>query len=216
MPIKDPVKLKEARQRADAKRKGTRYLSWTAVVYPDSAPENWRDIIDDTHIEWVESPLHDKDINPDGSIKKPHWHILLMFPSVQTERQVKELLKPINCTIPINCKSARGLVRYMAHIDNPEKAQYSISEIRGHGGADVAKLLQLTASERHEIIKEMVVWVDENKIIHFVDLMNYALRERSDWFITLCDSSAFVMKEYIKSNWQKLTYALEKGVEKEK
>lgn len=36
---------------------------WAFIVYPESAPENWREILDDTHIRWIESPLHDKDFN---------------------------------------------------------------------------------------------------------------------------------------------------------
>ena len=51
---------------------------WAAVVYPDSAPENWRQLLDDLHIEWVESPLHDRDVNETtGELKKAHWHIVL-------------------------------------------------------------------------------------------------------------------------------------------
>ena len=42
---------------------------WTFVVYPESAPENWRTILDETFMRWVESPLHDKDVNADGEIK---------------------------------------------------------------------------------------------------------------------------------------------------
>ena len=53
---------------------------WTFIVYPDSAPENWRDLLDDQHIAWVESPLHDKDINPTtGEVKKAHYHIAFSF-----------------------------------------------------------------------------------------------------------------------------------------
>lgn len=44
--------------------------AWTFIVYPDSAPDNWRDILDELHIPWVESPLHDKDQNPTGEQKK--------------------------------------------------------------------------------------------------------------------------------------------------
>lgn len=36
---------------------------WTFIVYPESAPENWREILDETHLRWIESPLHDKDIS---------------------------------------------------------------------------------------------------------------------------------------------------------
>ena len=51
--------------------KDTRTRNWTIVVYPDSAPANWRDIINDIHIEWVESPLHDKDVDANGEYKTP-------------------------------------------------------------------------------------------------------------------------------------------------
>lgn len=57
----------------------SRCRNWTIVLYPESVPDNWRDILDDLHIEWIESPLHDRDINANGELKKPHWHILLMF-----------------------------------------------------------------------------------------------------------------------------------------
>jgi hypothetical protein len=38
-----------------------RSTDWTFIVYPDSAPVDWRDIIDSEHISWNESPLHDSD-----------------------------------------------------------------------------------------------------------------------------------------------------------
>ncbi|MDU7039740.1 MAG: Rep family protein, partial [Lactococcus lactis] len=64
-----------------AKKKDTRTRNWTFFVYPESAPSNWREILDSYHVPWIESPLHDKDVNSDGEIKKAHWHVLLMFSS---------------------------------------------------------------------------------------------------------------------------------------
>ena len=54
-----------------------RYRQWTIVVYPESAPADWRDKLNG--LQWVESPLHDKDTNPDGSVKKQHWHIMIFL-----------------------------------------------------------------------------------------------------------------------------------------
>ena len=51
-------------------KKDVRARTWTFILYPESAPENWRYILDGYHIPWVESPLHDKDVNPDGTVKK--------------------------------------------------------------------------------------------------------------------------------------------------
>uniref|UniRef100_UPI001FD9DA67 Rep family protein n=1 Tax=Staphylococcus sp. GDX8P107P-1 TaxID=2804109 RepID=UPI001FD9DA67 len=53
-----------------------RTRNWTFVIYPESVVSNWRDVLDDEHIQWVESPVHDKDTNPEGEIKKAHIHIL--------------------------------------------------------------------------------------------------------------------------------------------
>lgn len=180
--------------------KSTRTRNWTIVVYPDSAPENWREIIDDWHIEWVESPLHNKDINANGEAKKPHYHVLLMFGSVKAYEQVLELIEPLNCPIPIKVHNAKSLVRYMAHLDNPEKVQYNVSDIVSHGGVDVHDLLKPSSGERYTYIREMQEWCNEHSIVEFCDLMNYAAVERfDDWYPLLCDSCAFVMNQFLKS-----------------
>jgi hypothetical protein len=178
----------------------SRTRNWTAVLYPESVPANWRDILDDAHIEWVESPLHDRDINANGELKKSHWHILLMFGGVKSFDQVKEITDKLNAPIPERCHNAKALVRYMAHLDNPDKAQYSRNDIVAHGGVDLAELLRPSSSERYTIINEMIAFVKEYSIIEFQDLMDYARENEFDrWFPLLCDNSAYVVNQYIKS-----------------
>ena len=157
-------------RRYDAKRAG-RTRNWTCVVYPESAPNNWRDFIDELHIEWVESPLHDRDFNADGEPKKPHWHVILLYDCVKTFEQVKGLTDKLNAPIPQKCGGVKGLVRYMAHLDNPEKAQYSIGDIVGHGGVDIASLLKPSSSERYQLIAEMMDFVQEQNILEMEDLL---------------------------------------------
>lgn len=181
--------------------KDTRCRAWTAVVYPDSAPSNWRDFLDEYRIEWIESPLHEFDVNPTGEVKKAHWHILLTFTNVKSYDQVLEILKPLNCTVPQKCHNQKSLVRYMAHLDNPDKFQYSIADIIPHGGIDIADLLKPSSAERYSIIKEMCQYVSDSNITEFAGLMDYAMSEHFDtWFPLLCDNSAYVVNQYIKSN----------------
>lgn len=180
--------------------KASRTRNWNIVVYPDSAPSDWREYMDSLQIEWVESPLHDKDCNADGEVKKPHWHLLLIFGGVKTYEQVCEVIAPLKCPIPQKCLSAKGSVRYMAHLDNPEKFQYPISDIKAHGGVDLAELLRPSSSERYALIREMCEFVRNNGITEFQDLMDYAMAEKFDeWFPLLCDNSAYVVGQYIKS-----------------
>ena len=187
-------------------RGSDRTRNWTVVLYPDSAPSDWRDLLDSMHIEWVESPLHDKDLNADGMPKKPHWHLLLMFGGVKSFEQVCDVVKPLNCPIPERCHNAKAMVRYMAHLDNPDKHRYSVSDICGHGGVDLSELLRPSSSERYTLIADMMQFVDDQQIVEFVDLLQYARKQKFDsWFPLLCDSSSYVMAQYIKSCRYKAT-----------
>ena len=185
--------------------KETRTRNWSIIVYPESAPENWRAILDESHIEWVESPLHEFDTNPTGEVKKPHYHLLLMFGGVKSYDQVCEFIKPLNGPIPQRCHNAKAMVRYFAHLDNPDKFQYSVSDIIPHGGVDISELLKPSTSERYTMIKEMCEYVGANNITEFYELMDYAMDyERDTWWPLLCDNSAYIVNQYIKSNRQRI------------
>ena len=102
---------------------------WTFIVYPESAPDNWRELLDDTHLRWIESPLHDKDVNEDGEIKKAHWHILLSFDGPVTVKAVEKIVDKFNCPDPRKVGSGKGLVRYMIHKDNPENFSIQLMKL---------------------------------------------------------------------------------------
>ena len=46
-----------------------RTRNYATVVYPDSAPENWQEILTQHFVPAFISPLHDKDLNPTGETK---------------------------------------------------------------------------------------------------------------------------------------------------
>ena len=183
-----------------AEKKDTRTRNWTFFVYPDSAPENWRDILDEMHMPWIESPLHDKDVDANGELKKAHWHILLLFGSKKSYEQVREITLRLKAPNPQKVMNLKGVVRYFAHMDDPDKFQYSKSEIIGHAGADPLIYLSASSGERYQLIKEMISFVKENEVDEIQDLIDYAMENRfDDWFPLLCDNSAFIMNNYIKS-----------------
>lgn len=177
-----------------------RARNWACIVYPESAPENWRDVLDDLRIDWVESPLHDMDTNPDGEVKKAHWHIVLIFDGKKSFEQVQVMIEPLNCTIPQICHSVKGAVRYMVHMDNPEKFQYSRAQIIAHGAADVADLLRPTSATRHELLTEMLDFVCEKNLVEYADLVEYSRFNRpDDWFPLLLEGYSMFLTSYMKS-----------------
>lgn len=177
-----------------------RTRNWTFVLYPESAPENWRDVLDNLHIQWIESPLHDADLNADETQKKPHIHVLLLFDGNKSFEQIKEITDLLNCPVPQKCANAKGLVRYMIHMDNPEKHQYDRDQIVGHGGADVAEYLRPTSGSRYELLREMVDFIRAKDVVEYSDLVEYAMMERpDDWFPLLVDNSTIFISTYITS-----------------
>lgn len=182
-----------------------RTRNWTFVIYPESVVSNWRDVLDDEHIQWVESPVHDKDTNSEGEIKKPHIHILLMYDGVKSYNQILEITQKINASAPQKCGSAKGLVRYMIHMDNPEKYQYSRADIIGHGGVDILDMLKPTSGSRYEMFKEMTEFILDNDIREYEELWIYAMQNRyDDWFQLLADNGTFAINNFIKSRRHKI------------
>lgn len=176
---------------------------WTFIVYPESAPGNWRTILDETHLRWIESPLHDKDSNGDGEKKKEHYHILLTFDGPVTSNQVNKIVDPLNTPKPKKVGSARGLVRYMAHLDNPEKHQYPIDDIIGHNGADVAEYFKMTATSKLVVMKDMINYIYENRIDNFADFLMICIQESDDWFDVAVNSNTLALNKMIDAVWQK-------------
>ena len=145
------------------------------------------------------SPLHDSDFNPDGEVKKAHYHVIIMFDSVKTPLQAKEIF---DCIGGVGCemvKSSRGYMRYLCHLDNPDKHQYNPLDVICLNGADYVDLCTLP-SDRYVVIGEMTSYIRQNHIKSFSRFFDYCRDNQQDWFRLLCDNSAFIIMEYIKAN----------------
>ena len=178
--------------------KTNRTRNYATVVYPESAPKNWQEILSDCFISAFISPLHDKDINPTGEPKKAHFHVVLMFEGPKTVEQAQEIFNKIGGVGCEKVNSIRGYARYLCHLDNPEKAQYSPEDVRSMCGADYAATIGLV-TDKYKAIKEMMIYCQENNIISYSTLLEYCASERMDWFSVLCDNGTIVIKEYLKS-----------------
>lgn len=180
-----------------------RTRNFATVVYPESAPENWIDIIRDSHINCLISPLHDSDLNPDGSPKKPHYHVLIMFDSVKTLEQCEEFTKSFGGVGKEKINSIRGYARYLCHLDNPEKAPYNPNDVINIGYEDYQELISLP-TDKYGAIREMMQYCYSEGITNFSDLLMYASEYNETWFRVLCDNGTYVIKEFLKS----MTYAI--------
>ena len=181
--------------------------NWWIVVYPESLPENWKEIISTEPV--AISPLHDKDVNADGTKKKPHYHIVFNYKGNKSFEQMDEMARALRAPIPERISGLTGAVRYLTHMDNPEKYQYDNTEIQVFGGFDLESCLALSTGDKRQALKEMLGFISDNNIMHLKDFADYCMSEEAPagWFELLTERNTLFIKEYIKSNWQKEQYA---------
>lgn len=186
--------------------KDVRGKFWCFVLYPESAPENWVEVLNLSGLAWACSPLHDKDKNPDGSAKKEHYHIIVIWRNDTTYNAVKQFTHvDLNSTVPQVLKSPVGYYRYFTHEDNPEKASYSKKDITSGNGFDIADYTKLTKEQLMMLHAQLTQMVVDNGIDNYADVCMMAMSMGFDeyemvvshtiHFNNLCKSVAYRMRQ---------------------
>lgn len=180
---------------------------WASVGYPESLPDNWKDLLIETGLRCAISPLHDKDLNPDGEIKKVHYHFIFYYDGPTTYESVKELCDKFNMTIPIKLESIRGMYRYHIHLDNPEKYQYDDRDRLLLNGFDSNSVNELTKTEVNKLKKEIITFIVDNDIREYSDLLNLLLENEPNMF-DVATSHTILFHTFISSRRNKIKDAL--------
>ena len=185
--------------------KNVKKRNWAMVLYPESAPEDWREQLRLSGLQVAISPLHDKDVNADGEPKKAHHHVILVYGSPTTYNNVKALCDRLNQPIPQPLEQVRGYYRYLTHEDNPEKAQYSKSDIQTLNGFDIREFVELTKSEVAKAKREILQLIRDNGLTEYADLIDILMdggEGTADMFDVASNNTLF-FKAYLTSQWRR-------------
>lgn len=180
------------------------------LLYPDSTTYDVDKVIKclaEEHLTFALSPIHDRDVEDDGSLKKPHYHLLLAYSSATTLNNIRSWIHV--CGMPESelhsvrvCASGVGYFRYLTHKDNPEKVQYDDKDIRVfNDSAELFKKFSKSLSEKIDDLVRIFQIVDELNTISFHTLIQYLMLNERDLFKMLTSSSALAIcvKEYQRS-----------------
>lgn len=188
--------------------KSIKKRNWAAVLYPESLPSDWRDTLIATGIPFAVSPLHDQDINPDGTAKKPHYHIILSYPGPTTFSCVDELIRgTLGQPMPMYLESVKGAYRYFTHKDNPDKYQYNESGICCFNGFDPSDYCAPSASESLAYKKKIQQLIIELGIYEYAELMDYLLVNDLTEEYFIASSNTIFFNNYICSRRNAATKA---------
>lgn len=135
-----------------------------AIGYDGSAgygslPDDWLDILKQTCLPMAISPLHDHDTKADGSIKKPHYHVVINYPSSNTTlKAVKERITDrLAAPTPFVADNPRGAYEYLWHKNDTDKYQYdktAVLEINGYKVPLSTDDVQILKAQLQDFIRE--------------------------------------------------------------
>lgn len=219
----DEIKITDIQESLSAFSKQTDLKSryWASIMYEDSAPKNYIDILSNLGLQCVISPWHDKDKNEGtGELKKKHKHILYIFDGPTTYSKVLKLSKVLNGSIPIIQASAKGAVAYWTHKNNPEKEPYDVKDMELVNIDSINDVIELTEEDIRNIWKNIYYMVNEQNIMEVGDIMDYYMlnglivefkyvRSNLSAVKAYCDSKRNKLKDRIKMQQQKMQLEME-------
>lgn len=177
--------------------------NWAFVVYPESLPEEWLDILQQTGLQCAISPLHDKDTEPDGQPKKPHYHVIVCYSGPTSYNVVKGLTNKLNGPAPIMLEQVRGMYRYHIHLDNPEKYQYDDKQRKMLNGFNITDYVEMTKSEVLRIKGILQTMIREADLLEYSDFMDILQDSDTPDYYDVASTNTFFFEKYISSRRNK-------------
>lgn len=150
---------------------------FTAVLYPDATNylgtcedvlerlENWG------FPEWAYI-LHDRDVHPDGTPIKPHYHVILKktYPTALSTI-AKQLGIPSNYVERV--RNWKRMVKYLTHDEHMDKIQYEIEEIVSSDSKTI--LSYFKDEDETEQARRILQYLTESDCIRYADLLQWCI-----------------------------------------
>lgn len=181
---------------------------WTFIMYEDSRPENWEELLEEEMIQIAISPRHDLDLKDDksGEVKKPHYHVLLTFNGPTTYNRALEIAEKVGAKVVKRVLSVKGMYDYFTHKWNPEKAQYNEEDIICINGFNIEDY-GMTNKEIENLKREVIKIIRNRDIKEYAELYDLVDKEERIDLCEIVSKNVLFFNSYIKSK---------KGIEIEK
>ena len=184
----------------EEKKKEGKERYWAFIMYEDSRPENWREILEETMLPIAISPRHDMDIKDEetGEVKKPHYHVIVCFNGPTTYKRAMEIAGSVGANTVKRILSVKGMYDYFTHKWNDNKAKYSEEDIIHINGFNILEY-GLTNREIERMKREIVRIIKERNIKEYCKLYDIFNEENNEDFCEIVSKNVMFFNSYLKS-----------------
>lgn len=115
-----------------------------------------------------------------GDKKKPHRHVLVMLDYSAPLSTWLNNFAPLDIHYMEVVKSKRGYLRYLCHLDNPEKARYNVHDVISLGGVDITCIYDKTQRDADNLEISILNAISEHRLSDVTKLQQYLLHTAHD------------------------------------
>lgn len=211
--VVDVGKLKQLQVAQEARDKTRCY--WF-VFWPESVnASKLFSIFRSSGLAIAVSPLHDRDVRDSdtGELSKPHYHVLVRFPSPRYLEPVRRLVGSwmFDADALTSSDAAgvavewyvrpvsdyAGALRYLCHLDNPDKHQYAVNEVMTFGYIDVSMLYAKSVADDVESYYELISWCRQNPGRSYADLLDVVYDSGDRSLMRVLTRYSYTLKGYL-------------------
>lgn len=172
---------------------------WVFIIYKDSMPEDYLQILKDTHIPMAISPLH----KPDNEDKKEHYHIIVDYGKGQNKSQTQvnmSICQLVNGTLPFIADSPIGTYEYLIHLNDPEKEQFEngFDAITHINGFEKEAYIRLGLDYMNRITIDIIGIIEQENITEFAELVRYCVGNDIDK-LSYIKKDSYFYNSYMRS-----------------
>lgn len=198
------------------------------LLYPDSAPKDFIELLSKQELPIAISPLHnlDKVENPEDytkeyleeykGFKKPHYHgIIVANNSVTTSAIRKRLQRALGKNEAVGqvkiCDHIKGAYEYLTHESSDairkNKHVYSKEDIVHINNFDIARYVTISADERKQNLAILIDLIDEHRLCNVIQLKQFILANPDcgiDWAdaFDVTDTRGTTLRMYFDGAYQ--------------
>ena len=125
--------------------------------------------------------------------------VVFFFNGPTTYKRVETITKEIGGTIPQRVMSPIGIIRYLTHKDNPEKAQYDERDIKTINGLDLREINGLTTTQIEDIKWQLIDFIQTNKIDEYAELIDELKKIDYREGLEIASNKTIFFATYLKS-----------------
>lgn len=188
--------------------------AFTFVVWPESTDmAALFQAFQNLHVPIAVSPLHDRDMTDDNELKKPHYHVVIRFPNPRYLDPVRSAIGKVlvSCSKVLSSDSDiedpkyyvqpvydyPSMIRYLCHLDNPEKARYDVSRVITFGFIDISALYARSRADEEEALAMILSWLQQNPKASYKTLADAVISSGDGAVLRSLRNNSYMIRSYI-------------------